>query len=91
MSSQSFFLSPWQAPHVSPVIYRFLKKFVYIYVFSFGCAVCSLLLSGLLCLWRAGFLCMAARGLVIPVGSFAVEHSTRAGGLSCCGVWAQLP
>lgn len=57
------------------------------YVFIFGCAVSSLLLSGFLYLRRAGFLCVAAHGLVILVASFVVERSTRAGGLSCC-VWA---
>ena len=64
-----------------------IKKNLYMYVFIFGCAVSSVLPSGFLYLWRAGFLCIAAHGLVVLVASFVVEHSTRAGGLSCC-VWA---
>ena len=67
-------------------IYLF-SKFIYFYLFIFGCIGSSLLRMGFFQCGERGLLFVAVRRLLIAVASLVAEHGLQ--GFSSCGTWAQ--
>ena len=62
---------------LQPSLFFFFNKFIYLFIFIFGCVGSSFLFEGFLQLWRAG--------ATLHRGARASHYR----GLSCCG--AQAP